>query len=156
MLSTEPHSIRFHFADLQFSFANRRASKDMITQLIALENNTIDHINYIFCTDEYLLTLNQSYLQHDTLTDIITFHYQPQGEPILSDIYISIERVRENAQTFKTTFRHELHRVLFHGALHLCGYKDKNTKDQKKMREMEDHYLNLFHVPRGTKKQSQD
>lgn len=122
----------------------------MIQQLIFNEKHTIDHINYIFCSDDYLLKLNQEYLKHRTLTDIITFHYQPPGQPLLSDIYISIERVKENAQTFGVSFRHELHRVLFHGALHLCGYGDKTKKEEALMRTKEEHYLRVFLVSRGT------
>ena len=142
--------IHFHFADISFSFPQRTRSKEMIQDLIQQEGKSIEEINYIFCTDAYLLELNQGYLQHDTLTDIITFHYHQKDLPVHSDIYISIERVRENAKTFGVSFRHELHRVLFHGALHLCGYKDKNKKEEQKMREMEEQYLQQFHVPRGT------
>ncbi len=115
-----------------------------------MESKAIHEINYIFCTDAYLLQLNQNFLQHDTLTDIITFHYHQKNQPIHSDIYISVERVRENAASFGVRFRHEFHRVLFHGALHLCGYKDKTKKDATLMRTLENKYLELFHVSRGT------
>lgn len=136
--------IQFHFTDISFSFPQRSATKEKILTLIQMEGKEVAHINYIFCTDGYLLELNQQYLQHDTLTDIITFHYHQENEPFLSDIYISAERVRENAKTFNTTFRRELHRVLFHGALHLCGYKDKTSTEEKLMREKEDFYLGLL------------
>lgn len=116
----------------------------MVLILFKQEETEIEHINYIFCTDEYLLGLNQQYLSHDTLTDIITFHYHQDGQSVHSDVYISWDRVKDNAVNFKTTYRRELHRVIFHGALHLCGYKDKTSQDQKLMRQMEDKYLSLF------------
>lgn len=146
MIAPQTDAIRFHYADIRFNFPQRTIAKQRIAQLIELEGKSINHINYIFCSDAYLLELNQGYLQHDTLTDIITFHYHQTDEPILSDIYISIERVKENAALFHTSFRQELYRVLFHGALHLCGYKDKTKKDELMMRQMEDKYLALFHV----------
>ena len=145
-------AIRFHYTDVRFSFSGRTAAKENIVQLIQSEGKSIEHINYIFCSDAYLLELNKGYLKHNTLTDIITFHYHAEGAPVHSDIYISIERVKENAQSFGVSFRHELHRVLFHGALHLCGYKDKTKKDISQMRAKEEHYLSLFHVSRGTNK----
>lgn len=115
------------------------------------EGHTIDTINYIFCDDAYLLEINQQYLNHDTYTDIITFQLNPKGEALLSDVYISVERVKENAAIHNTTFTQELHRVIFHGLLHLCGYKDKTKKDQEEMRKQEDRCLNNYFVPRGTK-----
>jgi rRNA maturation RNase YbeY len=136
--------IQFHFADVRFTFPKRTDTKRNIQKLISLEGKTIEHINYIFCSDSYLLDLNQQYLQHDTLTDIITFHYHQNGHPILSDIYISWDRIKENARLFKTTYKKELLRVIFHGALHLCGYKDKTKKDQEIMRKKENYYLELF------------
>jgi rRNA maturation RNase YbeY len=146
--------VNFHYIDTKFSFDNRERVKAFILQLFQHEGKMTDTINYIFCTDEYLLTLNVAYLDHDTYTDIITFFYSEGEQPILSDIYISIERVKENAEKFKTTFKSELLRVLFHGALHLCGYKDKKPEDEQLMRKKEDHYLNLYKknekVSRGT------
>lgn len=128
--------------------------KDFILQLFKKEGKKVEAIHYIFCTDEYLLNLNQEYLSHDTYTDIITFFYSENNQPVSSDIYISIERVKENAQKFKTSFKDELLRVIFHGALHLCGYKDKKPTEEKLMREKEDFYINLFkktsNVSRGT------
>jgi rRNA maturation RNase YbeY len=107
-------------------------------------------VNYIFCSDKYLLKINQDFLQHNTYTDIITFQYSAESEAVESDIYISVERVRENAQAFRVSFSRELYRVIFHGALHLCGYKDKSAKDAKVMREKEDYYVGLY-VSRETK-----
>lgn len=137
-------SISFHYIDISFSFVNRTFTKKLISDLIKRENKRLDHINYIFCTDHYLLQLNRDYLGHDTLTDIITFHYQEADLPIHSDIYISIDRVKENATIFKTSFRIELHRVIFHGALHLCGYGDKSKKEQVVMRRKEQEFLALL------------
>jgi rRNA maturation RNase YbeY len=104
----------------------------------------LDEIKVIFCTDDYLLRINKEFLQHDTLTDIITFPFSRPGEPLLSDIYISVERVRENAGIFGKPFLEELHRVIFHGLLHLCGYKDKTTPQQKVMRGKEGEYLERY------------
>lgn len=98
-------------------------------------------LTYIFCTDEYLLDINRKFLDHDTYTDIITFNLTGEGELLTGEIYISTERVAENAEKFGTLYQEELHRVIFHGALHLCGFKDKSATDKKKMREMEDKCL---------------
>jgi rRNA maturation RNase YbeY len=143
--------VHFHFADLRFLFPKRTEAKEIILELIDKEGKEVQEINYIFCTDTYLLQLNKSFLKHDTLTDIITFHYHAKDAPVHSDIYISVERVKENAGLFGVHFLHELYRVLFHGALHLCGYKDKTKKDKQAMRSKEDFYLEHFNVSRGTK-----
>jgi probable rRNA maturation factor len=95
-------------------------------------------LTYIFCTDAFLLEMNQNFLDHDTFTDIITFDLSENKKEMQGEIYISTERVKENAKLFKTTYQDELHRVIFHGVLHLCGFKDKKEKDQKMMREHED------------------
>lgn len=96
---------------------------------------------YIFCTDEYLLDINRKFLDHDTYTDIITFDLTNEGELLTGEIYISTERITENALKFGNPYIEELHRVIFHGALHLCGFKDKSATDKKKMRDMEDKCL---------------
>lgn len=142
--------IHFHFITQQFTLKYRKNIKAFISLLMQKEGKEIDTINYIFCTDDYLLELNKSYLKHFTLTDIITFELSKPEEPILSDIYISIDRVKENAKTFQIPFKQEIHRVIFHGALHLCGYKDKSKNDKLIMREKEDFYLNEYFVSRGT------
>ena len=100
----------------------------------------------MFCDDAYLLTMNQEYLQHDTLTDIITFRYQEHPYPLESDIYISVERVSENASIFGVPIEHELHRVMVHGVLHLLGFKDKTKADQQKMRRAEEEAIALLNV----------
>ena len=101
--------------------------------------------NYIFCDDDYLLNLNEQYLDHDTITDIISFDYSV-GNELHGDIFISVERVRENAQDFSVTFEEELKRVLVHGVLHYCGYKDKSEEDEQLMRSKEDEKIKMFHV----------
>lgn len=143
--------IHFHFADITFSFPRRTTTKKIISELIISEGKEVASLNYIFCSDAYLLQLNEGYLSHSTLTDIITFHYHTEPEPIHSDIYISIERVKENAYKFSVPFIHELYRVFFHGALHLCGYKDKTKKEALLMRSREEFYLQYFNVSRETK-----
>ena len=118
--------------------------RSMVERLIRTEGQNVGEIHYIFCSDEYLLQLNQTHLNHDTLTDIITFQYNEPGEPVVSDIYISVERVKENAISFAVSFSDELLRVIFHGALHLVGYKDKTSAQKTEMRRMEDKYLSVF------------
>lgn len=151
-MSTKQPSIYFHFLYRNFSLTQRTLLKSFIVQLFKQEGKKADTINYIFCSDEYLLQINKTYLNHDTLTDIVTFPTSEKGEPISSDIFISVERVKENARTFHTSFKEELCRVMFHGALHLCGYKDKTKKQAQEMRAMEEKYLNLYLVPRGTRR----
>ena len=136
--------VHFHYLTPRFHFTQRTSLKDFLVSLFKKEGTDIDAVNYIFCDDAYLLEINQQYLNHDTYTDIVTFELQERGEPVLSDIYISIDRVKANAQTFKTSFTHELHRVIFHGALHLCGYKDKKKDQAQQMRTMEELYLNRY------------
>lgn len=101
-------------------------------------------LTYIFCSDEYLLEINRSHLKHNYYTDIITFDLSETPEAITGEIYISTDRVRDNAETLCVTLKEELHRVIFHGALHLCGYKDKTPKDAKAMRAAEDRSLHAY------------
>jgi len=103
-------------------------------------------LQYIFCDDAYLLSINKEYLNHDTLTDIVTFRYSEFPHPLESDIYISVERVRDNAEAFQASFEEELRRVMIHGVLHLLGFKDKNKSDKEKMREEEDKSLLFFNA----------
>ena len=116
-----------------------------IETIILSENNTLGEISYIFCNDEYLHNINMQYLNHDTLTDIISFDYT-EGDVISGDIFVSIERVKDNAIDFKVTFEEELKRVLAHGVLHYCGYKDKTNTDATLMRTKENEKIKLFHV----------
>lgn len=112
--------------------------------LIASYGGKAKAIHYIFCDDAYLLEINKEYLQHDTLTDIITFRYQEHPHPLESDIYISTERVQENASKFGVAFDAELRRVMAHGVLHLLGFKDKSAADKQKMRQAEEEALGLY------------
>ena len=116
---------------------------EWLKKLILDEEKKVGNINYIFCDDEYLLKVNQDFLNHDYYTDIITFDYV-KGKTISGDIFISLTRISENASTLSNSFEKELLRVLAHGVLHLCGYKDKSDEEEKEMRAKEDFYINLF------------
>ena len=109
-----------------------------------MEKKSLEELDIIFCDDEYLLALNKQFLQHDFYTDILSFPYSNADKPLVAEIYISIDRVRENAKSSGSTFEKELHRVIFHGVLHFCGYKDKSRADIKKMRLMEDRFLKSY------------
>lgn len=104
----------------------------------------MNSLTYIFCSDGFLLQMNRDFLQHDFYTDILTFGLSEKGEPIEAEVYISLDRVKDNAQTLKTGYKQEILRVIFHGALHLCGYKDKKKSETLLMRAKEDQYLLLF------------
>lgn len=177
--------INFHSEDVPFSLKGRTLIRNWITEALRKEKKQPGEINYIFCSDDYLLQLNRSYLNHDTLTDIITFDYsgdRGQGtrdggrgtsvksqdlraksqeskrknqdkkssqlptpnSQLSGDIFISIDRVKENAKKFEVSFDKELRRVMIHGALHLAGYKDKRKADKELMTRKEDFYLYLF------------
>lgn len=114
-----------------------------LEDLINKEEKKVGEINYIFCDDDYLLKVNQDYLDHDYYTDIITFDYV-KGKTISGDIFVSLQRISDNATIHSTNFQNELHRVLAHGLLHLCGYKDKSEDEKKMMRYKEDFYLKLL------------
>jgi rRNA maturation RNase YbeY len=135
--------ISFHDEDAGFLPAHPEKLYSWIETVIQQENGQLRQLAYIFCSDQYLHQINLEYLNHDTYTDIITF---PYAEPpvIHSDIFISVERVRENANTLKVPFEQELHRVIIHGVLHLCGYPDKSEAEARKMRGKEDEALALL------------
>jgi len=136
--------ISFNYEN-EFELQNEDQIATWISVVIISENKKEGDINYIFCDDDYLLNLNEQYLDHDTLTDIISFDYTV-GNELHGDIFISVERVRENAQDFNVTFEEELKRVLVHGVLHYCGYKDKSVEDEQLMRSKEDEKIKMFHV----------
>jgi len=145
MPSTLPTTkIHFHFLQEGFSLSERSSLKSFIEALFKKEKKRLQGLNYIFCSDGYLLEINKQYLKHDFYTDIITFGLSEPGEPINAEIYISVDRVRENAGQFKTTLKKEMHRVIFHGALHLCGYRDKKKEEGILMRQMEDKYISVY------------
>lgn len=135
--------VRFHTLQ-PFSFGEKKKLQNAVTDLMEREGKSFESLDYIFCSDEYLLEINQTYLNHDDLTDIITFDLSDEPGVIKGEIYISVERVQDNAVLFNTSFRNELARVVFHGALHLCGYKDKSKKEQVEIRSKEDYYLKMF------------
>jgi rRNA maturation RNase YbeY len=132
--------IHFFEEDIAVPLKEKRALKAWLKQLAAEEGKKIVELNYIFCSDSYLLEINKQYLNHNTLTDIITFDQSEKPNQIEGDIYISYERVLENGRTLKTE-ENELYRVIAHGLLHLCGYKDKSEEEEKTMREKENFYL---------------
>jgi len=131
--------ISFNY-ETDFKLENETQVSDWISNTILREDYKIGEINYIFCDDDYLHKINVKFLDHDTLTDIISFDYSV-GKELHGDIYISIERVLDNAKDFNVDFVEELHRVIIHGILHYCGYKDKTDKDIKLMRSKENYYL---------------
>lgn len=128
-----------------FVLENEEVYQEWISKIIESENFTEGEINYIFCDDDYLININVEYLNHDTYTDIISFDYSV-GNVLQGDIFVSTERVAENALNFKVPFDNELKRVLSHGVLHYCGYKDKTKEDVIIMRQKEDEKIALFHV----------
>ncbi len=133
--------IRFHAADISFSLRERTAIKKWLTETAEAYGYTVSDLQYIFCSDDFLLDINQRYLKHDDYTDIITFDLSEEKKSIQGEIYISIPRVQENAKLFHSGFRNELHRVMVHGVLHLCGLKDKSKKEAEIMRSSEQRAL---------------
>lgn len=137
-------TISFNKADANATLANRVALKSFIEKKVKKEGYTIDSLTYVFCSDKYLLKINKDFLSHDYYTDIISFDLSEVPGQLIGEVYISVDRVKDNAKTHGTSLKEELHRVIFHGALHFCGYKDKKPSDAKKMREMEDRWLSAY------------
>jgi rRNA maturation RNase YbeY len=137
-------AIHFFEEDIRFKLKDKKRIKAWVKNTIVSEGYRLKELNYIFCSDSYLLRINKQYLHHDTLTDIITFDNAETDKDIAGDIFISIDRIRENAATFGTGAAAELHRVIIHGALHLLGYTDKTAAAKKAMTAKEDHYLNTL------------
>ena len=131
--------------ETDFELTYESAISEWISKVIVSENKSEGEINFIFCDDDYLLEINKQHLNHDTLTDVISFDYS-LGNELSGDVFISIERVQDNAKDFKVSFTEELNRVMIHGILHYCGYKDKTEEDKRLMRNKEDEKLKLFHV----------
>lgn len=136
-------SIHFFSHKIRFSLKNPRKITSWIKRVVEKEGASIGEINYVFCSDPYLLTLNQGFLKHNTLTDIITFDNSEDKSSLEGEIYISIERVKENASKYNVPFEDELNRVMIHGILHLLGYKDKKPAEKALMREKEETCLSL-------------
>ena len=135
--------VHYFSEDVAFPKIKKRITTGWIKQVIYVEGKRMGDISFIFCSDEYLLDVNRKYLNHDYYTDIITFD-NVEGIVINGDIFISVDRVKENSKVFKTGFDDEVHRILIHGVLHLLGYKDKTKQDKLLMTEKEDLYLKLF------------
>lgn len=143
-------AIYFFYEDTSFKLPTPRKTKDWIKAIIQAECKDLGILNYIFCSDNYLLAINRQYLGHDTFTDIVTFnHAESDGSALEGDIFISVDRVQENAAQLKTPFDEELHRVVAHGVLHLAGHDDKSQGDKAAMRAKEDTYLSLRHTALG-------
>lgn len=135
--------IHFFFPYKHVSLERRKQLKDFLRDIFKKENKKLGSLRYIFCSDKELLQINRQYLHHDFFTDIITFDLGA-ADTIEGEIYISVERVKENARLWHTTIKEELHRVIFHGVLHLCGYKDKLKKEENEMRRKEDRLLQSY------------
>ncbi|KRD62855.1 rRNA maturation factor [Flavobacterium sp. Root935] len=136
--------INFNY-ETDFTLGDEQAFSDWLSAVIVSEKKNEGEINYIFCDDEYLHKINVEYLDHDTLTDIISFDYTV-GNELNGDIFVSVERVADNAKDFNVSFAEELKRVLSHGILHYCGYKDKTDEDAQLMRAKEEEKMKMFHV----------
>ena len=137
-------AIHFFSENIPFVLKGKGRIRAWLNDCIAREYKTAGIINYIFCDDEYLLPINQSYLHHDTLTDTITFDFAEQENKVQGDVYISIERARYNAGKLNVSPAYEIHRLIIHGVLHLCGYDDKDPAGKRLMSEKEDYYLSLL------------
>ena len=137
-------SISFNYADKKVSLTHRTLLKSFITKQVRKEGLSISQLQYVFCSDKFLLDINRQFLNHDYYTDIISFDLSETKGELIAEVYISIDRVRDNAFKLKTTIKEELLRVIFHGALHFCGYKDKKPIDVDLMRSMENKWINAY------------
>jgi len=137
-------AIQFHTADQGISLPGKTILKTLLTDLFRKEGRQLAGLSIVFCSDDYLLELNRQFLQHDYYTDILTFLMSERGAPVEGELYISVDRVRDNARALGVPTLQELRRVIIHGSLHLCGYKDKLKKDQALIRQKEDRYLQLL------------
>jgi len=138
-----PNNIFFHTQDISFTLESEKATANWLIMLVEGQNKKVGELNYIFCSDDYLLKMNQEHLKHDYFTDIITFDYC-ENDLISGDLFISIDRTNENAKTFGKTQINELNRVIAHGLLHLLGFKDKTAEDIAEMRSMEERALSML------------
>jgi len=138
------NKVSFFYLYPQLSLDHRQLLKNFISKIFIAEKKKMTQVVFIFCSDDYLLKINQHYLKHDFYTDIITFDLSAKPGKIEGEIYISVERIKDNAKAYGISTTQELRRVMFHGILHLCGYKDKVQSQIDKMRAREDYYLNLY------------
>ena len=139
-------AVKFYLADIKFVLNHKRQLKKSIEFLFSDQNKDLKSLTYVFTSDEYLLKINQDFLKHDYFTDVITFTLSAEKDKIEGEVYISIDRVKDNAKQLTTDFLSELHRVMIHGALHLCGHKDKSKKEEMTMRKLEEKYLSKLFV----------
>lgn len=139
-----PGTIRFFSEDIDFKIPHPNRIRRWLRRVAEAEGTFVNELTYVFCSDEYLHRMNVEFLSHDTLTDIITFDSSEEAQGLVGEMYISIDRVTDNAQAFGVPFVQELTRVLVHGILHLCGHLDKTSDDEKKMRSLENIYLQLL------------
>lgn len=137
-------AIQFTSHEVKDNLKEKRRLKQFLAELFAVEGQGLNGLHYIFCSDAYLLEINQQFLKHDTYTDIVTFEMSEDPDVTEGEIYVSVDRVADNAQKFDVPYNQELHRVIFHGALHLCGFKDKSKKEAELMRSKENEYLNKY------------
>lgn len=135
----------FQGADLNYRLRNKTAIKQLLADLFRKEGKKLDGLSVVFCSDDYLLGLNRQFLQHNYYTDILTFDLSERADNTTGELYISVDRVRENARGLRVSTKEEMWRVIIHGSLHLCGYKDKLKKQQLLMRQKEERYLRLLH-----------
>ena len=142
-VSPSKSKVSFFFQDEKPRLPDRNKLRSYIQSIFKQERKKLDSINFIFCTDKALLEINRQYLKHDFYTDIITFDLSETGS-VQAEIYISVDRIRENARQLGVSLKSELHRVIFHGVLHLCGYRDKSKAERQKMREKEELLLNQY------------
>ena len=136
---------RFYEQDVKARLKNKRKLSSFLDTIVREHNNVkkVD-LTYVFCTDKYLLQINNDFLAHDTFTDIVSFDMSTKADELIGEMYISVERIAENAHEFSVSYDEELHRVIFHGALHLCGFKDKKTSDKQEMRKQENICLQQY------------
>jgi probable rRNA maturation factor len=144
-LSSSKSKVCFFFQGVKVSLNNRTQLKNYIQSIFKKEAKELKSINYIFCTDKAVLEINRKFLAHDFYTDIITFDLS-ESHAVQAEIYISVDRVKDNAAQLGVSFKSEFHRVIFHGVLHLCGYKDKKKGEIEEMRRKEEFYLNKYGV----------
>jgi rRNA maturation RNase YbeY len=138
------NTVFFHNINLKSNLQQAKKVKKIIETIFLKEKTILNRVDYIFCTDNYLLNINRQFLQQDDFTDTITFTLSEKGQPVSGEIYISIERIKENTKTFNVAYQNELLRVMIHSALHLCGYEDNSDMKKKKMHERENYYLKLL------------
>ncbi len=144
------NNIHFFEEDINSRLAQKKLLKVFLNQIIQSEKKLLNSLSFIFCSDEYLLKINKTFLNHNYYTDVISFLISSGNEPIIAEIYISCERVRENSKNLKVLYPQELIRVIIHGTLHICGYSDKTSNLKQEMDRIQEVYLNTWIVSRGT------